>query len=82
MVNPQKRTNAETLRAIYNLNKAYEKENDGASLISDKLKNLIEDCEENSKTDEEFNRRFNAQLKAAAPVDDYFATSKTKTRRK
>lgn len=82
MVKPEERTNAETLRAIYNLNKAYKKENYGASLISDKLVNIIEDCMENSKTDEEFNKRFNAQLEASAPRDDYFATKKTKSRRK
>lgn len=77
MVKPEKRTNAETLRAIYNLDKAYQKENDGASLISNNLRALIEDCEANSKNDEEFNRRFNAQLKAALP-DNFSFENKSK----
>lgn len=69
MVNIEKISNAEMLRKIYAIDIAYQEEHDGASLISNDLRAVIEDCEKNTTTDEEFNRRFNAQLKSVMPAD-------------
>ena len=69
MVNYEKISNAEMLRKIYAIDIAYQEEHDGASLISNDLRAVIEDCEKNTNTDEEFNRRFNAQLKSVMPAD-------------
>ena len=67
MVSYDKISNAEMLRKIYAIDIAYQNEHNGASLISNDLRAVIEDCEKNSNSDEEFNRRFNAQLKAQLP---------------
>ena len=67
MVTYDKLSNAEVLRKIYALDIAYQEEHDGASLISNDLRAVIEDCEKNTDNDEAFNRRFNAQLKAQLP---------------
>lgn len=79
MIKVNKKSNAEVLRAIYNLDKKFQEENDGRSLLSNNTRALIEDCEEHSNNDEEFNRRFNAQLKAMLP--DNFLTENKKNRR-
>ena len=68
MVNYNKISNAEMLRKIYAIDEAYQKEHEGASLISNDLRAVIENCVENcGKDDEKFNKRFNAQLKAMVP---------------
>ena len=67
MVSYDKISNAEMLRKIYAIDIAYQKEHDGASLISNDLRAVIEDCEKNTDNDEAFNKRFNAQLKAQLP---------------
>ena len=70
MVNYNKISNAEMLRKIYAVDEAYREEHDGASLISNDLRELIEDCEEHcGKDDFAFNRRFNNQLKSVMPAD-------------
>ena len=67
MVNFDKISNAEMLRKIYAIDIAYQKEHKGASLISNDLRAVIEDCQENTDNDRDFNERFNAQLKAQLP---------------
>lgn len=70
MVNYEKISNAEMLRKIYAIDLAFQEEHDGASLISNNLRAVIEDCEEHCGDDDEaFNRRFNAQLKSVMPAD-------------
>lgn len=70
MVNYDKISNAEILRKIYAIDEAYQNEHDGASLISNDLRAVIEDCQENCGDDDiAFNRRFNAQLKSVMPAD-------------
>lgn len=58
-----KHTNAEVLRAIYKANSLFEQSHFGQSIISNNTKALIEDCIKNSQNDDDFNKRFNAQLK-------------------
>lgn len=70
MVKYDKISNAEVLRKIYAIDEAFQKEHDGASLISNDLRALIEDCQEVCGDDDiAFNRRFNAQLKSVMPAD-------------
>lgn len=70
MVKYDKISNAEVLRKIYAIDEAYQKEHDGASLISNDLRAVIEDCQEVcGDDDEKFNKRFNAQLKSVMPAD-------------
>lgn len=70
MVKYEKISNAEVLRKIYAIDEAYQEEHDGASLISNNLRELIEDCVEHCGDDDiAFNRRFNAQLKSVVPDD-------------
>ncbi len=81
MVNYDKISNAEMLRKIYAVDKAFQDEHDGASLISNDLRALIEDCQETCGDDDiAFNRRFNAQLKSVMPAD--FGKEQIKNKRK
>lgn len=83
MVNVNKMSNAEVLRKIYAIDKQYQEEHDGASLISNDLRQLIEDCEAHTDNDDAFNRRFNAQLKSVLPANfDINSLTETKKSKK
>lgn len=67
LIKAKKISNADVLRQMLDIDKAYSKEHEGEQILTDKTREAIEYVINNSKDDFEINRKFNAILKANTP---------------
>lgn len=68
VVKANKKTNAEIIRGMLEIDKAYREENEDAQLLSDKVRDTLEELVETSADDYELQRRFNNILKPSMPA--------------
>lgn len=64
MVKKVKITNAQFLKAVYDLDKQWQEEHDGEELLTKNTRETIANVLETSTTDEEINRKFNKMLRS------------------
>lgn len=67
IVKAKKINNAEVLRQMLAIDKAYSKEHEGQQILTDKTREAIEYALDGSTDDYAINRKFNAILKSATP---------------
>lgn len=63
IVKAKKITNAEVLRNMIELDKAWAEEHDGEEILNENTRNAIQDILNTSTDDEEINRKFNKILR-------------------
>lgn len=68
VVKANKKTNAEIIRGMLEIDKAYREENEDAQLLSDKVRDTLQDLVDTSADDYELQRRFNNILKPSMPA--------------
>lgn len=68
VVKANKKTNAEIIRGMLEIDKAYREENEDAQLLSDKVRDTLQELVDTSADDYELQRRFNNILKPSMPA--------------
>lgn len=68
VVKANRKTNAEIIRGMLEIDKAYREENEDAQLLSDKVRDTLQELVDTSADDYELQRRFNNILKPSMPA--------------
>lgn len=67
LIKAKKKTNAEVIRGMLAIDEAYRREHEDGQLLSDKVRDTLQELVDTSHDDYELNRRFNNILKPSIP---------------